>query len=175
MVKAATVSAPVKPEGNAQKGKLQQVNARHIRLLQQLRQLGEDVAAFLLREPERSPKDKSPNPREPLTQYVNAVEQGLKEVEEAGKFLERLAEMKWEPQRPGPRVYRAGDTVDLKEGVQERYTKMGAFKVEDLVGLKVISVHGENGVAVKVATKKGEGLGLVNSGWLRPHVEAQKS
>lgn len=83
-------------------------------------------------------------------------------MDEVGKLLFRLRETKWEPSS-GARSFRAGDVVTLKVTRQERFTKHGAYLVADLRNMKVVSVHGTN---AKIASPKGEALGLVPLSWL---------
>jgi len=57
----------------------------------------------------------------------------------------------------------AGSVLALKDFAVERFTKHGAYTKTDVEKLKVVSVHGNQ---VKVATLKGENLGVINVGWL---------
>jgi hypothetical protein len=149
--KAEAKAAAPKKGKKAKAGKVDRLNARVLYAAG----LAAKIADEMLGQVERLDDGK---PVRKLVESVAAhAAAARKTLEDASADLFRLKDARWEP-RGGARPFRAGDFVNLKARHVERYTKNGAYAAADLRGMKVLSVHGE---AAKVATPKGESLGLV--------------
>jgi hypothetical protein len=145
------------PRGDKElKGPAQRYYGRTIRLASQAAKLMAEVKVLAEREQDGG---KSKGAVGAAFMMVGAAHDQLNKM--LGQWT-ALSDIGWSPAKVS-RGPVAGQVVGLKDFAVERFTKHGAYTKSDVEKLKVISVHGNQS---KVATLKGENLGIINNGWL---------